>query len=280
MGAMLLFLAGTSDARELAHRLHKAGIPLLTSVVTENAAQSLRAIGLSVRVGRLNRQQMIQLIQTKQITQIIDASHPFAEEASKNAIAAAQACHIPYLRYERPGWVYDHHPRLHVVDSYEAAAQLAVTYQGTIMLTTGSKTLDIFVNILSQKPHLRIVARMLPRTENIEKCRQLGIEQKNIIAMQGPFSKELNQALYQHYDATVMVTKESGAIGSVDEKVTAALEMDMDVILIARPRLSYGQTRSNFAEIIELVRQQYEKNRFKSGCPIYLDSSLPRSFLT
>jgi precorrin-6A/cobalt-precorrin-6A reductase len=255
---MLLFLAGTSDARELAHRLQQAGIPLLASVVTESAAQSLRAIGLSVRVGRLNQQQMIQLIQTNRIIQIVDASHPFAEEASKNAIAAAKACRIPYLRYERPGWVYDHHPRLHVVDTYEAAAQLAAIYQGTIMLTTGSKTLDIFVNRLSRKPNLRLVARMLPRIENLEKCRQLGIEQKNIIAMQGPFSRELNQALYRHYDVTVVVTKESGTIGSVDEKVTAALEMGLEVIMIARPRLSYGQTYSNFAEIVELARQRYK----------------------
>ena len=65
------------------------------------------------------------------------------------------------------------------------------------MLTTGSKTLEIFAKELVGLENTRLIARMLPRIDNMEKCAELGVEQKNIVAIQGPFSKELNKALIQ-----------------------------------------------------------------------------------
>ncbi|SEN12581.1 precorrin-6A reductase [Lihuaxuella thermophila] len=250
---MLLFLAGTSDARELAIRLHRKKIPLLATVVTENAAKSLQEADIPVRVGRLTSQEMAGLIRERGFIQVVDASHPFAEEASRNAMDAAKTCGIPYIRYERPAWVYGNDPRIQVVSSYEEAAEEAARRKGVVMLTTGSKTLHIFANRLLNDPDIRLVARMLPRRENMEKCAQLGIGQKNIVAMQGPFSKELNAALYRHYGVTTVVTKESGKIGSVDEKVEAALHLGIDVILIARPRLEYGTSFSSMEEVVAAV---------------------------
>ena len=100
-----------------------------------------------------------------------------------------------------------------MVPDYEEAAKLAATKRGVIMLTTGSKTLEIFAKELVGLENTRLIARMLPRIDNMEKCAELGIEQKNIVAMQGPFSKELNKALYKQYGVTLMITKESGKVG-------------------------------------------------------------------
>lgn len=261
---MVLFLAGTSDARELAVRLHQEKIPLLATVVTENAAKSLQEADIPVRVGRLTSQEMAGLIRERGFSQVVDASHPFAEEASKNAMDAARICGIPYIRYERPAWVYGNDPHIQVVSSYEEAAEEAARRKGVVMLTTGSKTLHIFAKKLLPDPDIRLVARMLPRKENMEKCADLGIEQKNIVAMQGPFSKELNAALYRHYGVTTVVTKESGKIGSVDEKVEAALGLGIDVILISRPRLEYGTSFSNMEEVVTLLR---ELRRNEHGTP-------------
>lgn len=247
---MILFLAGTSDARELAVQIKKENFPLLATVVTESAAKSLTEADIPVRIGRLTAQEMVDVLQAQGFTTVVDASHPFAEEASKNAMQAAQTCGIPYIRYERPAWAYGNHPRIHVVSSYEAAAEEAARRKGVIMLTTGSKTLAVFARRLLPEPEVRLVARMLPRKDNMEKCAELGIEQKNIVAMQGPFAKELNTALYRHYGVTTVITKESGKIGSVDEKVEAALELEIDVILISRPELDYGLTFSNMEDVI------------------------------
>jgi len=246
---MIFVLAGTSDARALALEIKKEGFDLLASVVTENAAVELRESGIPVQVGRLTDEDMVGLIDTKGIQAVVDASHPFAEEASKNAIKAAQTAGIPYIRYERESQTFQY-DNMTVVESYEKAAELALAKKGVVMLTTGSKTLQIFTEKLLGNPDIRLIARMLPRVDNMEKCEQLGLPQKNIVAIQGPFSKEFDESLYKQYGVTLMVTKESGKVGSVDEKVEAAKELGIDVILIGRPKLNYGTVYSHFTDVI------------------------------
>jgi precorrin-6A/cobalt-precorrin-6A reductase len=123
------------------------------------------------------------------------------------------------------------------------------------MLTTGSKTLRIFTERLLHMPDTTLIARMLPRKDNMEKCEELGIEQKHIVAMQGPFSKELNKALYRHYGITLMITKESGKVGAVDEKLEAALELGIRTIVIGRPEMEYGTAYSDFDGILQEINQ-------------------------
>jgi len=124
------------------------------------------------------------------------------------------------------------------------------------MLTTGSKTLQVFTEKLLPLSDVRLVARMLPRLDNMEKCQQLGFPQKNIIAIQGPFTKEFDRALYKQYGVTVMVTKESGKVGSVDEKVEAAKELGLDIIMIGRPKIEYGTVYSTFEEVVHALVNQ------------------------
>jgi precorrin-6A/cobalt-precorrin-6A reductase len=244
---MILFLAGTSDARALALRLQEKGYNLLASVVTDSAAASLQEAGIPYRVGRLNKEQMLKLLEDQSVSCIVDASHPFAEEASKTAMAATLCRNIPYIRYERPNVTFNH-PLITKVDSYEEAAFAAKERMGTVMLTTGSKTLAVFTKHLLNE-NLRLLCRMLPNKENMEKCEALGLAQKDIIAIQGPFSKELNMALYKQYGVTQMVTKESGKVGSIDEKMEAALELGIDIILIKRPTIEYNNRCTTFEEV-------------------------------
>ncbi|MGJ7919230.1 precorrin-6A reductase [Neobacillus sp. LXY-4] len=246
---MILVLAGTSDARNLALKIKEAGYPLIATVVTENAAKELQQVGIDVRVGRLTAVEMTSFIEEKAVQAVVDASHPFAEEASRNAMSAAENAGVPYIRYERESQVYQYE-KLTVVESYEEAAEAAARKKGVIMLTTGSKTLQIFTEKLLGIPDVRLIARMLPRIDNLEKCESLGLPQKNIIAIQGPFTKEFDKALYKQYGVTLMVTKESGQIGSVDEKIAAAQELGIETILISRPVINYGQVYRDFSGVL------------------------------
>ncbi|UFJ41474.1 precorrin-6A reductase [Brevibacillus humidisoli] len=252
---MILMLAGTSDARELALRIRQEGYDLLTTVVTENAAKSMQEAGLPVRVGRLAASEIAELISRQQVKAVVDASHPYAEEASKNAIAGAEAAGVPYIRYERESISSPQHEKITTVADYVEAAELAAKKRGVVMLTTGSKTLSIFTKRLLGLPDTTLVARMLPRLDNMQKCEELGLEQKNIVAMQGPFSRELNKALYDHYKVTLMITKESGKVGAFDEKVEAALEMGIETIVIARPKVRYGTKCSDFDSVLKRLSQ-------------------------
>ncbi|NHN29377.1 precorrin-6A reductase [Paenibacillus agricola] len=247
---MILVMAGTSDARELAVQIQQTGYELLTTVVTDSAAKSMEAAGLPVLIGRLTAEQLAALVRERGIRAIVDATHPFAEEASKNAIAAAREVDLPYVRYERDRLTFEGNPLITYADDYEQAAELAAQRQGVIMLTTGSKTLHIFAKRLLNEPNTTLVARMLPRRDNMEKCEELGLLQKNIVAMQGPFSKALNTALYEHYKVTLMITKESGKVGAVDEKLESALELGIETIMIGRPEVEYGLHFGDFEGVI------------------------------
>ena len=243
-------LAGTSDARELAIKLEENGRKVIATVVTESAAKSLSEAGIKTNIGRLTTEQMTVFIKENHFQAIVDASHPFAEEASKNALSASEASGIPYFRYERASQTFSN-PLVTIVQDYEEAAKLAAEKRGAIMLTTGSKTLGIFTKYLLGLENTRVVARMLPRLDNMEKCQALGVEQKDIIAMQGPFSKELNIALIHQYKVKLMITKESGKVGSVDEKLEAALTCGIETIMIARPKIQYENMHSSFEGVIE-----------------------------
>ncbi|MDE5412166.1 precorrin-6A reductase [Alkalihalobacterium chitinilyticum] len=254
---MIYVIAGTSDARELAITLRDAGHDIMASVVTDNAAISLREANIETVVGRLTAEEMTVFIEQRGIEMIVDASHPFAEEASKNAVKASRISRVPYIRYEREEYQGQTGQITHV-SSYKEAALLAKEKKGTVMLTTGSKTLQIFTEHLLNVNGVRLIARMLPRKDNMEKCEVLGVEQKNIVAIQGPFSKELNIALFKQYSVTLMITKESGKVGSVDEKVEAAKELNIPIVMISRPKIDYGIVCRSYEDVLETINQKVE----------------------
>ncbi len=251
---MILLLAGTSDARELALELKKIGYKILCTVVTDNAAEELRREGISVQSGRLTNEDMVNVIQSKGINAVVDASHPFAEEASENAILAANKANVPYIRFERKSQTFQYE-KMEIVAGYKEAAELAAAKKGVVMLTTGSKTLQIFTERLLKDPGIRLIARMLPRADNMEKCSRLGLPQKSIVAIQGPFTKEFDLAIYKHYGVTLVVTKESGQVGSVDSKVEAAKELGIDIIMIGRPNINYGTVFTSFSDVAQELKR-------------------------
>ena len=130
---MILFLAGTSDARELAIEMKQVGFEVLATVVTASAAKSLQDEGISTRIGRLTAEDMTSLISEKGFQAVVDASHPFAEEASKNALNGAKAASVPYIRYERESQRFQN-DKLIVVRDYEEASKLAAAKRGASCL--------------------------------------------------------------------------------------------------------------------------------------------------
>ena len=86
---------------------------------------------------------------------------------------------------------------------------------------------------------VKVVARVLPEPSVLASCTQLGLTPGEIIALQGPCSTELNQALYQQYKAEVVITKDSGSVGGIQEKVDAALHLGIPIVICQRPRLNY-----------------------------------------
>lgn len=124
------------------------------------------------------------------------------------------------------------------VDSVEAAAEFLKGTQGNILLTTGSKDLAKFTVIPDFQE--RLYARVLSLPSVITACQELGFEGKHLIAMQGPFSKEMNTATLRQYDCCYLVTKDTGHAGGFQEKIDAALECGAVPVIIGRPLQESG----------------------------------------
>jgi precorrin-6x reductase len=230
--SQIVVFGGTVEGRELAVWLHDRNETVTVSVTSEYARMLLPE-NMNCHVGVLDREQMICFLKETQANKVIDCTHPYAVRATENIRACCAQLNIPYERVSRPPsegeWM---HYVEHVEDSQKAAEALMRT-EGNILLTTGSHTLDIYTN---RADPARIWARVLPNMEALKLCAEANIPPSHIIAMQGPFSAAFNAALYDQLDIRVMVSKDSGAQGGVAEKVIPALERDIHVILIDRPK--------------------------------------------
>lgn len=228
MTPQVMIFGGTAEGRQaaLAH-------PGAVVCVTTAYARALLPAGTDVRVGRLDRAGMLSLMRQISPEAVIDATHPYALEASANIADCCRELGLPLTRISRPvtpgAW---RESVQHAKDAAEAARAAAAT-EGPILLTTGSHTLKAYTAVL---PPERLWVRVLPTQEALRLCDEAGILPSHIIAMQGPFTPALNAALYDQWRVAVMVTKDSGAPGGVEEKVLPALRKDIHVILIDRPK--------------------------------------------
>lgn len=242
---MKLLLGGTSDSTDILSLMNELELPVTTSVVTDYGKHLASKFGQPVIQGRLTAEDMVAFIQKNEVDEIIDATHPFADIVSKEAMRAAELAGVPYLRYERQATV-DLTGAIVVHSTQEAIEVMKEKGYKTIYLGTGSKTLPLFVNGL---PEARIVARVLPTSEVLLACEALGMVADQIDAIKAPFSKECNKELILRSKAEVFVSKESGTVGGIREKIDGCLELGIDCIIISRPPLNYPQSVSSVEEL-------------------------------
>ena len=72
--------------------------------------------------------------------------------------------------------------------------------------------------------------------DSLSACGAAGVPASHVIAMQGPFSRELNEALIRQFRIAYLVTKDGGRAGGFEEKAAAAKAAGARLILIRRPR--------------------------------------------
>lgn len=254
---MIFVVAGTQDGREIVKVLLEQGYDVAASVVSRYGGELLvHACGQKCLINDkpLDEAALQAYMQEHDISLLVDASHPYAANVSRNAMAACQALDIPYIRYERDLSALDY-DKITVVHSYEEAAQAAASLGRNIFLTTGSRNLEKFVHSPALQGSV-LTARVLPTAEVIALCESLGLDAGHIVALQGPFSQELNRELFQKYAADVIITKNSGSIGGTDTKLAAARDLGLPLVLIDRPQLAYPRMGHSYEEILDFVQEQ------------------------
>ena len=191
----VIVFAGTEEGRKLFEYLYVCGVPVDLSVATEYGREMIEHGRHRVLVNRLDEQEMRELFQHNGYTLVIDATHPYATEVTENIQTSCYAMGIPYLRVLRQSISEE---GVVLCSDLSEAVNILSAGEGNILSAIGSKELAALTKIPSYQT--RVFARMLPVPEALQTALSLGFPVKNLICMQGPFSKETNTALLPQFN--------------------------------------------------------------------------------
>jgi precorrin-6A/cobalt-precorrin-6A reductase len=246
-------VGGTSESVMVAQAIAAENFPCIVTVTTADAVKLYPVLpNLQIRVGQLNDFQIYEFIQQEKIIAIIDASHPYAIAISQTVIQIAQRLHLTYLRYERVALL----PNKNITELENFETLLTGNYltHQRVLLTIGYKILPKFKVWQAQAV---LFARILPSVESLQVALESGFSSDRLIALRPPISMDLEKALWQQWNISLVVSKASGQAGGEDVKQKVSQALGIPLIVIARPKVDYPQQTSNLDEVLRFCYQYY-----------------------
>ena len=241
----LLLFGGTTEGRLLAEQACALGWEVTLCVATEYGREVLpQELPFShILVGRLGIEEM-KLLMAEGFHQVVDATHPYAVEVSSNVRSAAQSTGLPHWRLLRQdsdtqGCCF--------ADSIAQACAIAA--EGNLLAATGSKEIIQYRALPNWQD--RLFARVLPTEESVSLCLAAGLTREHILTGKGPFTCEQNTQVLKAYKIQTMVTKESGPAGGFTQKLKAAEQCGVKVIVLRRP----FEKGLHFEQILQMLKE-------------------------
>ncbi|MHB1872724.1 MAG: cobalt-precorrin-6A reductase [Steroidobacteraceae bacterium] len=221
----VLILGGSADASALARRLAGDGrfAPVL-SLAGRTKSPVLPPI--AHRIGGFGGVDgLVRWLSEPGADLLICATHPFAAQMRRHAVAAARRTGMPLLMIERPPWQAIEGDRWTPVPDMAAAARALGEAPRRVLLTIGQKDLAPF----AAAPQHAYVVRSIdpPAAENLPPGAQ-------VISARPPFFEADERTLMQAHGIEVVVTKNSGGSDAAG-KLAAARALGLPVILVERP---------------------------------------------
>ena len=245
----VLLFGGTSEGRRLAEYMSSLRLSSLICVATEYGETVMDVQDpVRVRVGRLDADQIADLIRAERPRFVVDATHPYADVVTRNIREACDRCSVACLRVHRDSEREDGCRRFATLA--EAIAWIN-TVPGVVFSSLGAKASAEMCAISDFAQ--RVWLRILPYPSGIESCLRLGYPMGHIIAMQGPFTEEFNVACFRQTGASVLLTKDTGKQGGFHEKVAAARTCGMQIAVIERPEDAEGYSMEQIMQKLKEV---------------------------
>ncbi|WP_417270589.1 cobalt-precorrin-6A reductase [Celeribacter sp.] len=228
---MILLLAGTTEARNLAGYLADHGVGCVASLA--GVTRDPVAYPVKTRVGGFGGADGFRAyLDAAGITAVIDATHPFASAITERTARICAERGLPYLRYERPMW------RSRQGDAWHEAADVAdlariIPSGQRIFLASGRQS----VSEMTHLEHSAIWARVIDEPSD-----PFPLPRGEWIIGRPPFSHAAEQALFTDLKPDWLVVKNAGGAAG-RAKLDAARACGMSVAMIARPKGPEGITR-------------------------------------
>ena len=235
----VLLLGGTTDAAAMARALAEARVDAVYSYA--GRTESPVAQPLPMRVGGFGGVAgLAEYLRAEGISHLIDATHPFAAQMSRNAVAASKMADVPLIALERAPWQAAEGDRwTHVPDLPAAVAALGEAPR-RVFLAIGRQTLDAFAGAAQHHYLLRLVD---PPTE------PLPLPRAEAVIARGPFTVAGDRVLLREHRIEAIVAKNAGGAGA-EAKLVAARKLGLPVILIDRPPVPDRRVARTVAEVM------------------------------
>ena len=235
----VLLLGGTTEAGELARALADAGIDAIYSYAGRTAAPLVQPI--PVRVGGFGGVAgMVQFLLDRQISHLIDATHPFAAQISRNAIAAGAQARVPMVVLERPAWQVAPGDDWTRVPDLAAAVAALPDQPARVFLAIGKQTLAAF----AAKPQHHYLLRLVDAPDGT-----LPLPDAVAVVARGPFDVAGDLDLLRARRISHIVAKNAGGAGA-EAKLIAARALGLPVVLIDRPALPPRHVVGSVAQVM------------------------------
>lgn len=254
----ILLIGGTKDASNITQHIKRNyDSHILTTTTTEYGSKLAIESGSDDTIAKpLLKEEFIELIENNNFNLLIDATHPYAAHITQTSVDLSNLFNIAYIRFERPPSNLENvdTSRVHEVNSLDEAGKLIAKdfTKGNILHLAGANTME---SILKYVDVGRFYARILKVPKSLEKCELLKIPKEHIIPMKGTSTLKENIKIIEETHASVIITKESGDIGGVINKIDAANFKNIDVIMLKRPKIK----NLNKKDIISNLEQLDEK---------------------
>jgi precorrin-6A/cobalt-precorrin-6A reductase len=241
MSQNLLILGGTSEATQLSKLIALAKIKATLSFA--GRVERTKTQPIPKRVGGFGGAEGLRdYLINNNITHVVDATHPFAEQISWNTFKACTELRIPFAALTRPAWLEEPGDNWKYVDSVKQAADKLTNYTPkTVFLAIGR----IQVPEFKIAQHHRYILRLVDPYEG-----NLPLKTTHTIISRGPFKVDDDIRLMIDHKVNIIICKNSGGAGAIS-KLLAGRRLKLPVIMVNRPKLPKRTTFYAAAEIME-----------------------------
>ncbi|WP_343314625.1 cobalt-precorrin-6A reductase [Brucella sp. BE17] len=239
----ILILGGTAEASSLADALSRLPVTSISSLAGRTANPDLPSG--KVRIGGFGGiDGLIAYLDRKNIDLVIDATHPYALTISQNAIAAAKAAGIAHLRLERPQWLRKPGDNwINVPDETDAALRIPLGER--VLLALGRQHIAPF----AKRNDVHFIMRMIDPPEV-----SLPANREIILAKPGDFDTEKHFLIDKRIG--LIICRNSGGALSY-QKIRAARDLALRVIMIARPLYQGAEMVSSVDEAVLFIKSHF-----------------------